>query len=349
MLKEIYEQPEVVQKCLDRDFHGSYHIPKTCEQIHLIACGTSLHASLVGQYLFEQLAGIPTIVRSASEYLAAPFPPTPNTWTIAVTQSGETADTIAAVKLARSRQHHSAPLWAITNQADSTIAKLVDRVLVTPAGTEVGVAATKTFLAQLMTFYALALELAEHHQILQPSNISASQPMQLRADLQQLPTQIQTILQQDSAIATLAQNFQNTSSLIVLGSGINTAIALEGALKLKETTYIHAEGYAAGEFLHGPIALLDDKIPVIAIVSSKTAPTLIKTTRKAQANSSSVLGVVPSGLQLECEVCIQIPIGNELLSPILNIVPLQLLAYHIAKLRNLEIDRPRSLTKSLSG
>lgn len=355
MLKEIYEQPQVIQKCLDVFFvsaSGGFEMPQV-EQIHLLACGTSLHASLVGQYLFEQIAEIPTIVRSASEFLAAPLPLTPNTLTIAVTQSGETADTIAAVKLTRSRRAatRSSPqlapfLLAITNQANSTIANLVDQTIVTPAGVEIGVAATKTFLAQLMAFYGLALRLAVQRQ-----KLDLSQHDLLLTELQQLPDRIRELLQQDRAICALARLLHPASNLIVLGSGINTAIALEGALKLKETTYIHAEGYAAGEFLHGPIALLDDKIPVIAIAPPGTAAaTVTKTAQKAQTNGSLIISIGTSNA-LPTANCQNLPIPSvsEWLSPILTVIPLQLLAYHLAVMRQLNVDRPRNLTKSLSG
>lgn len=351
MLKEIYEQPEVIQKCLDLHvLPSSFVFDAQVEQVHLLACGTSLHASLVGQYLFEQIAEIPTIVRSASEYLAAPLPLTRNTLTIAVTQSGETTDTITAVKLVRSRAaqlpHRLNLLLAITNQAESTIAQLVDQTIVTPAGVEVGVAATKTFLAQLMAFYSLAFSLAAHRSLENP------QRDRLLTELQQIPDQIRAILQQDQTICALAEKLRNTSNLIVLGSGINTAIALEGALKLKETTYIHAEGYAAGEFLHGPIALLDDKIPVVALApAGVAASTVIKTAQKAQTNGSFVIGVgtTEQFLPAAQQQILLIPSVHEWLSPLLTVIPLQLLAYHLAVIRQLNVDRPRNLTKSLSG
>ncbi len=340
MLKEIYEQPEVVQQCLNpcgireaaRHFFSTNPQFLKPDRIHILACGTSFHASLVGQYWFEQIANIPTIVRAASEFQLAPMPMSPNTLTIAVTQSGETADTIAAVRLAQSQaQSQAQQILAITNQAGSTITKLVDHTIVTPAGIEIGVAATKTFTAQLMTFYLLALQFADQS----PASVFDS--------LKQLPTQIREVLQQEETIADLAQTFKNTASLIVLGSGINTAIALEGALKLKETTYIHAEGYAAGEFLHGPIALLDSTTPVIAIAPT---PTVIKTIEKIKG--SPIVGIASDHLNL-WDHQITIPAVDEWLSPLLTVIPLQLLAYHIAKIKGLEVDRPRNLQKSLSS
>lgn len=346
MLKEIYEQPTVVQKCLDLYFPVTFHpssFLSDVNQIHILACGTSLHAGLIAQCWFEQLAGVPTIVRSASEFQVSPLPTIPGTLTIAVTQSGETADTIAALKRAQSQQMNSSQLLAITNQPDSEIAKLVDRTMITPAGSEIGVAATKTFLAQLMAFCCLALEIAYLRQRLDDVQLKRS-----LTSLRQLPRHIEAVLQQSSTIAHVATLIQPAGSLIVLGSGINYPIALEGALKLKETTYLHAEGYAAGEFLHGSIALLDAKIPVIAIAPMGEASAIVtKTARKAKATGSPVMGITSdSDLDL-WDSRLLIPDVEEWLSPMLTVIPLQLLAYHTAISRQLDVDRPRNITKSL--
>ncbi|MBE9012282.1 SIS domain-containing protein [Pseudanabaenaceae cyanobacterium LEGE 13415] len=301
MLKEIHEQPDVIRRLLDR----SISIEKV-DRINILACGTSLNAGLIGQSLFEQVAKIPTQIRSSSESIYAPLIETPNTLTIAITQSGETADTIAALTTVRSKR------IAITNGIDSTITKLVDQTIYTNAGEEKSVAATKTFTAQLVVLYQLAFHLAN----------------QEAQWLREIPQQIEAILKKNT-IAEIAKSLENTRNLIVIGSGINTAIAFEGALKLKEVTYIHAEGCAAGEFLHGPIALLDPQIPTIAIGNVK------KTIDRIRVNQNSVIEI-PT------------PAIPELFTPFLTVIPLQLLAYELAILRKIDVDRPRNITKSLT-
>ncbi|MEP0915639.1 SIS domain-containing protein [Leptolyngbya sp. DQ-M1] len=307
MLKEIHEQPDVMRQLLDRSMSISF---EQVDRINILACGTSLHAGLIGQFLFEQVAKIPTQVRSSSEALFAPLIETPDTVTIALTQSGETADTIAALQTVQSRR------IAITNGIDSTITKQVDHTIYTSAGEEKSVAATKTFTAQLTILYQLAFE-------------AAQQKDQLER-LRQIPQQMEVILKQNT-IAQIAQRLKDARSLILIGSGINTAIALEGALKLKEATYTHAEGYAAGEFLHGPIALLDPQIPTIALHPE----TARKTIDRIRANQNPVIEIPTASIP-------------ELFTPFLTIVPLQLLAYELAILRGIDVDRPRNITKSLT-
>lgn len=329
MLKEIYEQPTVIKQCLEQ--YSPPLIPfSELDQIHILACGTSLNAGLVGQFWFEQLAGISTQVRSSSEFLSAPLLATPNTLTIAVTQSGETADTIAAIQAAI--QKVQSLRCAITNGIDSTITKLVDHTLYTNAGEEKSVAATKTFTAQLMLFYQLALTIAHQTQRL------SDEQLEFRiAQLHQLPQHIETALQQETEIAKIAQTLKNTRDLIILGSGVNYAIALEGSLKLKEATYTHAEGYAAGEFLHGTIALLDDQIPVMAIVTEGEAgERVLKSVDRVQASGGKVIEFHAP------------PVAEEL-TPFLTMIPLQLLAYHLAIARQIDVDRPRNITKSLTS
>ena len=374
MLKEIYEQPEVVRQCLaaylkpdwdgDRDAAlasspFNLRLPEqlfaTVSEIQIVACGTSRHASLVAQYWFEQLAGIPTRVRSASEFVSSPFPLAGNTLTIAVTQSGETADTLAAIAVAKRRSlpaDGSLQSWllGITNQPESSLAKAVDYTLPTLAGTEVGVAATKTFMAQLVVFCCLALEFAFRRQ--------AQSPLQLAhmiAALRSLPDQIETMLQQQrEPIQTIAQTFANVKDCIILGRGINHAIALEGALKLKETTYIHAEGYAGGEFMHGPIALLDATVPVIAIAPAGSVyNSMLANVQKAKANGAPLIGMTnvtePSADHAVFDHSLTFPAIDEPLSPFLTVIPLQLLAYTIAVQRGLDVDRPRNITKTLAS
>lgn len=370
MLKEIYEQPGVVRACLEAYINPAWHansahgdspvalglapeLYSNLEQVQIVACGTSWHASLVGKYLLEQLAGIPASVQYASEFRYAPSPLTPNTLTIGVTQSGETADTLAALEMELQRRanqpaHLQARLLGITNRPESSLAQLVSQVIDTHAGIEIGVAATKTFVAQLVAFYLLALELAFQRQTLAPEKLE-----QIVTGLRQLPAQLEVILEgQERYIETLAHSFTETHDFIYLGRGINFPIALEGALKLKEISYIHAEGYPAGEMKHGPIALLDAKVPVVAIaMPGSVFEKVLSNAQEAKARDAQLIGVTPMNEQEAAETfdaLLPVPEVDELLSPILTVIPLQLLAYHIAALRGLDVDQPRNLAKSVT-
>ncbi|ANV90178.1 glutamine--fructose-6-phosphate transaminase (isomerizing) [Picosynechococcus sp. PCC 8807] len=364
MLKEIYEQPAVVRTNLEVYLNPEAAQPinlgindpiflDNIDHIQIVACGTSWHASLVGKYLLEQLAGIPTFVHYASEFRYSPSPIMPNTLTIGVTQSGETADTIAALEMEKERRlHHNdhlkARLLGITNRSESTITHIVDQVLYTHAGIEIGVAATKTFTAQLMSFYCLALELAARRQALAPEKLQ-----HIVTGLQQIPTQIESILaDQEKSIEELAHNFTDTQDFIFIGRGINFPIALEGALKLKEISYIHAEGYPAGEMKHGPIALLDAKVPVVAIaMPGDIYEKVISNAQEAKARDALLIGVTAlddtEATQTFDEV-LPVAAVDEILSPLLAVIPLQLLSYHIAARRGLDVDQPRNLAKSVT-
>lgn len=370
MLKEIYEQPGVVRACAEayrcNDWVagsdtaqspiqlGLSEDPYTdLEQIQIVACGTSWHASLVGKYLLEQLAGMPTQVQYASEFRYAPAPLTKNTLTIGVTQSGETADTLAALEMEKQRRSSQAPkfqprLLGITNRPESSLGHLVPQLIDTRAGIEIGVAATKTFIAQLMAFYGLALDLAWYRQTLAPERIAS-----ILEDLRQLPALIELILEsQERYIEELAHDFVETQDFIFIGRGINFPIALEGALKLKEISYIHAEGYPAGEMKHGPIALLDARVPVVAIAVPGTVyDKVLSNAQEAKARDSRLIGVTVMDDAEATETfddLLPIPKVDELLSPILTVIPLQLLAYHIAARRGLDVDQPRNLAKSVT-
>jgi len=369
MLKEIYEQPGVVRTCLEAYLNSDWHpgdlsqmpmklelpaeLYADLEQIQIIACGTSWHAGLVGKYLLEQLAGIPTMVQYASEFRYAPSPLTPNTLTIGVTQSGETADTLAALAMEQQRRFSQLPklqprLLGITNRPESTLAQMVPNIIDTHAGVEIGVAATKTFVAQLMAFYCLALDLALRRQTVSPKGLEL-----LITGLRQLPAQIELILESlDPYIQELTHQFAETQDFIFVGRGINFPIALEGALKLKEISYIHAEGYPAGELKHGPIALLDAKVPVLAIaMPGSVYEKVLSNAQEAKARDSRLIGVTPKN-DLEAaqtfDHLLPVPAVEELLSPILTVIPLQLLAYHIAASRGLDVDQPRNLAKSVT-
>ncbi|MBW4663414.1 MAG: glutamine--fructose-6-phosphate transaminase (isomerizing) [Chroococcus sp. CMT-3BRIN-NPC107] len=361
MLKEIYEQPGVVRAVLEAYLDATdvidLGLPETLganiENIQIVACGTSWHASLIGKYLLEQVAGIPTSVQYSSEFRYAPPPVTPNTLTIGVTQSGETADTIAALTMEKERRLDLKPayqprLLAITNRLDSTIAAIANEIIDTHAGIEIGVAATKTFIAQLLAFYLLALDLGNRRQTL-----SAERLAEIITGLRQLPAQIELILEsQERYIQELAHQFTETQDFIFVGRGLNFPIALEGALKLKEISYIHAEGYPAGELKHGPIALLDAKVPVVAIaIPGSVYEKALSNAQEAKARDSRLIGVVEMDDPQAAETfddLIPLPKVDELLSPILTVIPLQLLAYHIAARRGLDVDQPRNLAKSVT-
>ena len=369
MLKEIYEQPGVVRTCLEAYLNDNWHpedktqspinlglAPKLytdLEKIQILACGTSWHASLVGKYLLEQLAGIPTMVQYSSEFRYAPAPLTANTLTIGVTQSGETADTLAALEMEKRRRIGQLPqyeprLLGITNRAESSLAPIVNGIIETHAGIEIGVAATKTFVAQLVAFYCLALDLAWQRQTLTSHRLE-----EILTGLRQLPAQIEMILEsQERYIEELAHSFAETHDFIFLGRGINFPIALEGALKLKEISYIHAEGYPAGEMKHGPIALLDAKVPVVAIaMPGNVYEKVLSNAQEAKARDARLIGVTPMNDQDAAETfddLLPVPGVEELLSPILTVIPLQLLAYHIAARRGLDVDQPRNLAKSVT-
>lgn len=370
MLKEIYEQPAVVRNCLEAYVNEAWHAhedakispinlslsPKLSEnvaQIQILACGTSWHASLVGKYLLEQLAGIPTQVEYASEFRYAPTPITPNTLTIGVTQSGETADTLAALEMEKQRRSQLQPefqarLLGMTNRPESTLASIVDEIIDTKAGIEIGVAATKTFVTQLIGFYCLALDLAYRR-----GTLSGTRIEEIIIGLRHLPQQIENVLEkQEQLIEDLAHDFAETQDFIFIGRGINFPIALEGALKLKEISYIHAEGYPAGEMKHGPIALLDAKVPVVAIaMPGSVYEKVVSNAQEAKARDARLIGVTPLNDIEATETfndLLPVPKVEELLSPILAVIPLQLLAYHIAARRGLDVDQPRNLAKSVT-
>ncbi|MGI8501943.1 MAG: glutamine--fructose-6-phosphate transaminase (isomerizing) [Hassallia sp.] len=363
MLKEIYEQPGVVRACLEAYFTNDPSSPINLglpaefyvdlEQIQIVACGTSWHAALIGKYLIEQLAEIPTQVQYASEFRYAPSPLTANTLTIGVTQSGETADTLAALAMEKERRSALEPkyqprLLGITNRPESTLGEIVSQIINTHGGLEIGVAATKTFIAQLMAFYALALDLAYRRQTISPDKLE-----EIINSLRQIPKEIEATLEkQENIIEQLAHDFAETTDFIFLGRGINFPIALEGALKLKEISYIHAEGYPAGEMKHGPIALLDAKVPVVAIaIPGKVYEKVLSNAQEAKARDSRLIGVTPVNDGEVAEIFNDLlPVSNvsELLSPILTVIPLQLLAYHIAARRGLDVDQPRNLAKSVT-
>ena len=366
MLKEIHEQPETAALWVAR------HLPEKAlvalpldesfyegvERIEILACGTSRHAALVGAHLLEQLAGIPATVHYASEFRYAPPPLMPHTLTIGVTQSGETADTLAALAMEKERRLNQgdpaqAPrLLGITNRPESSLGRLVPHILDIGAGIEVGVAATKTFLGQLLGFYGLTLAFAENRANAGRAGApSAARLSQLADELRQLPALLQRLVNDhDQRCAELAHLFADTQDVIFLGRGINYPIAMGGALKLKEISYIHAEGYPAGEMKHGPIALLDARVPVVSIaVPGSVFDKVLSNAQEAKARDARLLGVAPACPDTELfDLLLPLPEVDELLSPLLTVIPMQLLSYHIAAHRGLDVDQPRNLAKSVT-
>jgi len=364
MLKEIYEQPETAARWLLSHLpEGGPNDPLVAlpiersllegvQRIQILACGTSRHAALVGAHLLEQLAGVPTSVHYASEFRYSPPPLAPQTLTIGVTQSGETADTLAALAMEQQRcaDHgdpaYSARLLGITNRTESSLGRLVPQLIDIAAGVEVGVAATKTFLGQLLAFYGLAIQLTDLRRAR-----SREQLHPLLAELRALPAQLQTLIDRlDLRCAELAHAFADTRTVIYLGRGINYPIALEGALKLKEISYIHAEGYPAGEMKHGPIALLDADVPVVSVaMPGPVFDKVLSNAQEAKARDARLIGVAPECPDTEIfDELLPVPAVDELLSPLLTLIPMQLLSYHIAARRGLDVDQPRNLAKSVT-
>ncbi len=355
MLKEIHEQADVaagwVERCLAAPIdEGLTTALQNVQRVQLLACGTSRHAALVGAHLLEQLAGVPSSVHYASEFRYAPPPLLPQTLTIGVTQSGETADTLAALTIEMERRRTLEPnapprLLGITNRPDSSLGRLVPHILDLKAGVETGVAATKTFLGQMLAFYAIALHMASQRQS------ASAQVTACRQALAQLPEQLSRMLHaMDQCCADLAHGFAETKDVIYLGRGINYPIALEGALKLKEISYIHAEGYPAGEMKHGPIALLDQHVLVVSIATpGPVFEKVLSNAQEAKARDARLIGIGPVCADTEIfDVLLPIPSVPELVSPLLTVVPMQLLAYHVAAHRGLDVDQPRNLAKSVT-
>ena len=365
MLKEIYDQPDIARYWLEKylikdsktgQFHINYSFDtnffNSIERIEIVACGTSKHAAMVGSFLLEQFSGIPTNVFYASEFRYSPPPLLPNTLTIGVTQSGETADTLAAISMEIKRRssmgdrQYKPNLVAITNRIESSIGRQIPNIIDIDAGIEIGVAATKTFFAQLLSFYGLAIQFAQIKGSQSNKNIS-----KLISELSKLPPLVEELLgKHNQSSEKIAHDFFNIKDVIFLGRGINYPIALEGALKLKEISYIHAAGYPAGEMKHGPIALLDKKVPVISIATpGEVFDKVISNAQEAKARDAYLIGVAPQCEGTEIfDYLMTIPSSNEWISPLLAIIPLQLLSYHIAAHRGLDVDQPRNLAKSVT-
>ncbi|WP_440947612.1 glutamine--fructose-6-phosphate transaminase (isomerizing) [Methanosarcina sp. T3] len=356
MLKEIHEQVTAIHNTLAgkiSELEGDIYLKelnlsedeiKKLSRVQILACGTSWHAGLLGKYLFEQLAGIHCDIDICSEYRYRNPVMNEGTLAIAITQSGETADTLAAV---REIMSYNCPTLAITNVVGSTITREANSVLYTRAGPEIGVAATKTFTTQLTLLYLLAVKFALVRDRLSPDYVKS-----FITDLRKVPGQIQQILNQKEAIKECAESFARSKSYFFLGRHLNYPIALEGALKLKEISYVHAEGFAAGELKHGPIALLDEGTPVVAIATrGQTYEKMLSNIKEVKARDAFVIAVADSKdteISKYADTVLRVPQNDELLAPLLSIVVLQLLAYYTALFRNCSIDKPRNLAKSVT-
>jgi glucosamine--fructose-6-phosphate aminotransferase (isomerizing) len=356
MQKEIFEQPRALRDTigtrlredeLDLDLDGIDLSPaavKGIERITLLACGTAHYACMVGKYLIEQLAGIPCEVDLASEYRYRRPIVGSGALVIPVSQSGETADTLAALREAKSR---GARVLAVCNTRDSAIARESHDVLYTVAGPEIGVASTKCFTAQLVALYLLALKLGVSRKTL-----SADELKRAFADLRSLPRIVEQTLALDPHVRAIAQRYFRATNFLFLGRGIMYPIALEGALKLKEISYIHAEGYAAGEMKHGPIALIDQNMPVLVIANrSPVYDKMISNLEQVRARDGRVIAVASESdvaIAEEADAVIRIPELGEHLTALLATIPVQLLAYHVATLKGTDVDQPRNLAKSVT-
>lgn len=356
MLKEIHEQPDVVRNVLTGKLRA-FDEPITLNEvtldrsklrdlnrIQIVACGTSLHAAMVGKYLIEDFCGIPVDVEPSSEYIYRKTITDENTLVIGVSQSGETADTITAVRQAKKKGSH---ILIVTNRPDSTMAREADSLVPVNAGIEVSVAATKSYMAQLISFYLLAIYMAE---------VKGSMPKEELLDLKHeliiLPQKIDKILTHKEEIQKIARKFANSKDFIFIARGINFPTALEGALKLKEISYINATGYTAGELKHGPIAMLDESMPVLSVLmKGKVYDKILSNAEEAKARNARMIALTDSEdskLEELFENIIQVPEVSEILSPALAIVPLQLLAYYIAEFLGKDVDQPRNLAKSVT-
>ena len=356
MLKEIHEQPQALADTLrgryfengdkialdDIDLDDSFLME--LERCMIVACGTSWHAGLVGQFLLEELAGIPTSVDYGSEFRYRDPIIGNRTLAIAISQSGETADTLAAVRECREK---GATILSICNVVGSMITRESDGVLYTHAGPEIGVASTKAFTTQIVCLILLAVYLGRRRGFL-----DANRAQEIMDSLYMLPHHVETILEGESVIEELASLYYHHSDFLYLGRGIHYPIALEGALKLKEISYIHAEGYPAGEMKHGPIALIDENMPVLFLATrDHVYEKVISNMEEVKARSGKVIAVTDhddEGLRDKADHLIHIPPTDPLIAPILATIPLQLLAYHIAVLKGTDVDQPRNLAKSVT-
>jgi glucosamine--fructose-6-phosphate aminotransferase (isomerizing) len=356
MLKEIYEQPKSILDTMRgridpiskevklggiSDYEQKIII---ADRIIIVACGTSWHAALIGEYLFEDLARIPVEVEYASEFRYRNPIIRETDIVLAISQSGETADTLAAIELAKEK---GATVLGICNVAGSSIPRITHAGIYTHAGPEIGVASTKAFTTQVVVLVLMSLRIGKKRGTLSNNNYH-----QIITQLELIPEKIDKLLKINSKIKIIAQQFKDSTNFLYLGRGYNFPVALEGALKLKEISYIHAEGYPAAEMKHGPIALIDAEMPIVVIASKKgNYEKVVSNIQEVKARGGRIIGIVTEGDKIVKELvdyCIEIPNCFEELAPLLSNIPLQLLSYHIALLRGCNVDQPRNLAKSVT-
>ena len=356
MLKEIFEQPRSIKDTFrgrvsidsnDLILGGVHHVMDKLTQakrIIIIGCGTSWHAGLVGEYLIEDIAKIPVEVEYASEFRYRRPIIYPEDVVIAISQSGETADTLAAIKLAKEAK---ATVLGICNVVGSSIPRETDGGVYTHAGPEIGVASTKAFTAQVTVLTMIAILLGKNRKTLSDSKYS-----RLIKELKEIPDKITTILNNDNEIKKIAELYKNASNFLYLGRGYLFPVALEGALKLKEISYIHAEGYPAAEMKHGPIALIDENMPVVVIATKdKSYEKIVSNIQEVKARKGKVIAIVTEGdlaITNMADHVIEVPDSHVVVNALLSVVPLQLLSYHIAVMRGCNVDQPRNLAKSVT-
>lgn len=356
MLKEIYEQPRSI---LD-SFRGRIHINegtitmagvdkyedklKNIKRILIVGCGTSWHAGLVGEYLLEDFARIPVEVEYASEFRYRNPVIDETDFVIAISQSGETADTLAALELAKSR---GATVFGICNVVGSSIPRMTDAGAYTHAGPEIGVASTKAFTAQVTALILMSLSIGQ-----KKGTLSVQRLRELLTELETIPAKVEKILESNDYIRQMAETFKNSHNFLYLGRGYGFPVALEGALKLKEISYIHAEGYPAAEMKHGPIALIDEEMPVVVIATQHSNyEKVISNIQEVRARKGKVIAIATKGdehIRQHADYVIYIPHCEEAMLPLLATIPLQLLSYHIAVMRGCNVDQPRNLAKSVT-
>ena len=355
MLKEICEQSETVRSTLrgrllvaegTARLHGLNLTAEDCREIQrvaIVACGTSRHAGLVGRHILEELVGIPVSVEYASEYRYRRQLRLPGTVTIAISQSGETADTLEALRVAKAA---GSTVLGLVNVVGSTIARTADGGVYLHAGPEIGVASTKAFTAQVVALLLLGLYLGRQR------GLPAEQGRALVAQLVRLPELVERALAVEPQVKALAERYADAPNALYLGRGVNFPVALEGALKLKEISYIHAEGYPAAEMKHGPIALIDENMPVVCVApQDRVYAKVVSTMQEVKARGGRLIAITSEGngdLSHLVDHQIAVPASPPLITPVLTVIPLQLLAYHIAVLRGCDVDRPRHLAKSVT-
>ncbi len=356
MLKEIYEQPKAIEDSLRGRMNArqgwiklggiNEYIKRidNAERFIITACGTSWHSGLIGEYLIEDLARVPVEVEYASEFRYRNPIINENDVVIAISQSGETADTLAAIEIAKERQ---ALIYGLCNVIGSSIARASNAGSYTHAGPEIGVASTKAFSTQVSLITLIALQLAQVKGTLPTSRLRT-----ILYELENIPKKIEETLLLDAQIKEIAAIYKDASNFLYLGRGYNFPVALEGALKLKEISYIHAEGYPAAEMKHGPIALIDENMPVVFLATNQSAyEKIVSNVQEVKARKGKIIAVVHKGdtqIRALADHIIEVPETEEILSPLITIVPLQLLAYHIAIMRGCNVDQPRNLAKSVT-